>query len=102
VLAAPVLDRTLESWVEVRASRSPLDEGSRALVPEKLGVLGVEPQPGKPFQAWAGGLAGARPGFAALGLLQIDKDRLPPAVQQALGTKPLHLTATLVNVVEDS
>ena len=101
-VAAPVLNRTVDSWVEVRASSAPLDEGSRALVPEKLHVLGVEPQPGKPFQVWAGGLGGARPGFATLGLVQLDKNRLPPPVQQALGPKPFHLSATLVSVIEDA
>ena len=101
-LAAPVLDRDINTWVEVRASSVALDDGSRALVPEKLNALGIEPQPGKPLQTWAGGLGGSRPGFAMLTLLQLDKDRLPPAVQQALGEKPFQLTATLVNVVEEA
>lgn len=100
-LAAPLLDRDLQSWIEVRSSSAALDEGSRALVPERLGALGIEPQAGKPFQSWAGGLAGGRPGFATLMLLQLDKEQLPPAMQQALGPKPFHLTATLANVVEE-
>ena len=101
-LAAPLLDRELQSWIEVRSSSAALDEGSRALVPERLGALGIEPQPGKPFQSWAGGLGGSRPGFATLTLLQLDKEQLPPAMQQALGPKPFHLTATLANVVEEA
>jgi hypothetical protein len=101
-LAAPLIDRDINTWVEVRASSAALDDGSRALVPERLSALGVEPQPGKPFQTWAGGLEGARPGFAVLTLLQLDKDRLPSAVQQALGEKPFQLSATLVNVIEEA
>lgn len=101
VLAAPVLERDVNSWVEVRASSAALDDGSRALVPERLQVLGIEPQPGKPLQSWAGGLHGARPGFATLTLMQVDKDRLPAPLRRALGRKPFQLTATLVNVVED-
>lgn len=102
VLAAPVLDREVNSWVEVRASSAALDEGSRALVPERLKVLGIEPQAGKPLQSWAGGLGGPRPGFAMLTLLQLDKERMPAPLQQALGPRPFQLTATLVNVIEDA
>lgn len=101
-LAAPVLDRDVNSWLELRASSAALDEGSLALVPERLGVLGIEPQAGKPLQSWAGGLAGPRPGFAMLTLLQLDKERMPAPLQRALGAKPFQLTATLVNVIEDA
>jgi hypothetical protein len=101
VFAAPVLDRDVNTWVEVRSSSAALDDGSRALVPERLQVLGIEPQPGKPLQTWAGGLGGARPGYAMLTLLQLDKDQLPPPLQQALGEKPFQLTATVVNVIEE-
>lgn len=100
-IAAPLIDRDFNSWVEVRASSAALDEGSRALVPEKLKVLGVEPQPGRPLQSWAGGLPGAKPGFAMLTLLQVDKDRLPAPLKQAMGEKPFQLSATLVNVIEE-
>jgi hypothetical protein len=101
ILASPVIDRDINTWVELRASSAALDEGSRALVPERLSALGVEPQPGKPFQTWAGALGGAKPGFATLALMQLDKDRLPPAMQQALGARPFQLSATVVNVIED-
>jgi hypothetical protein len=96
-----LLDRDLQSWIEVRSSNAALDEGSRALVPERLGALGITPAAGKAFQSWAGGLAGGRAGFATLTLMQLDKEHLPAAMQQALGPKPLHLTATLANVVEE-
>lgn len=101
-IAAPLLDRDLTSWIELRSSSAPLDEGSRALVPERLGSLGINPVAGRPVQSWAGGLPGARPGFATLTLMQLDKEQLPAPLQQALGPKPFHLTATLVNVVEEA
>lgn len=101
-LAAPMLDRDINTWLEVRASSAAFDDGSRALVPERLAALGIEPQKDKPLQTWAGGLGGARPGYAMLTLLQLDKERLPPQVRSALGEKPFQLTATLVNVVEET
>jgi hypothetical protein len=90
----------LNSWLEVRSTNAALDEGSRALVPERLDALGIRPESGKPVQSWAGGLGGMRPGFAMLTLLQLDKERLPPRARRALGARPLHLTAMLANVVE--
>jgi hypothetical protein len=93
--------RRLNTWLEVRSSSAALDDGSRALVPERLGALGIQPQSGKPLQTWAGALGGARPAFAVLTLMQFDKERLPRRMQRALGDKPLHLTATLANVVEE-
>ena len=101
-LAAPVLDRDINSWVEVRASSAALDEGSRALVPERLKALGIAPQLGKPLQTWAGGLDGPKPGYAMLTLMQLDKERMPAPLRQALGAKPFQLTATVVNVIEDA
>jgi hypothetical protein len=79
--------RALRSWFEVRSSRDPLDEGSAALVPERLDRLGIRPDPGKAVQTWAGAVEGPRPGFAVLTLVQLDRDRL-------------HLAATLASVVE--
>lgn len=96
------LRRDFKSWVEVRASNVALDDGSVALVPERLKVLGIEPQRGKPVQTWAGGLGGRHPGYAMLTLLQLDKERLPAPVRSALGSRPFQLTATVVNVVEDA
>ena len=101
-LATPVLDRDLQSWLEVRSSSAALDEGSRALVPERLERLGIEPDPRKPIQTWAGGLGGARAGFATLTLMQVDKEHLPPALQEALGPRPLHITATMASVIEET
>lgn len=94
--------RALRSWLDVRGSTAALDEGSRALVPERLGALGISPASGKPVQTWAGALAGPHPAFAILTLLQLDKERLPAPLRQALGPRPLHLTATLASVVEQA
>lgn len=94
--------RDMHSWVELRSSTAALDDGSRALVPERLAALGITPAAGKPVQTWAGALGGARPAFAMLTLMQFDKERLPLRLQRALGPRPLHLTATLANVVEDA
>jgi hypothetical protein len=79
--------RALRSWLEVRSSHDPLDEGSGALVPERLDRLGIRPVAGKPVQTWAGAVDGPRPGFAVLTLVQVDRERL-------------HLAATLASVVE--
>jgi hypothetical protein len=81
--------RALRSWFEVRSSRDPLDEGSAALVPERLDRLGVRPDPGQPVQTWAGAVEGPRPGFAVLTLVQVNRERL-------------HLAATLASVVEET
>jgi hypothetical protein len=81
--------RALRSWLEVRSSTAPLDEGSHALVPERLDALGIKPVAGKALQSWAGAVPGPRPGFAVLSLVQLDKGRV-------------HLTATLANVVEQT
>lgn len=81
--------RALRSWLDVRSSSDPLDEGSGALVPERLDTLGIRPEAGKPVQAWAGALEGPRPGFAVLTLVRLDRERL-------------HLAATLASVVEDA
>lgn len=96
-----VLRRDLNSWVEVRASNAALDEGSRALVPERLEALGIAPQADKPVQTWAGALQGARPGFAMLTLLQLEKSGLPKLLRRLLGSRPFQLSATVANVVEE-
>jgi hypothetical protein len=102
VLAAPVIDRDINTWLEVRASSAALDDGSRALVPEKLDKLGIAPTAGRPLQTWAGGLPGPRAGFAMLTLMQLDKAQLPPALQEALGPQPFQLTATLASSIEEA
>lgn len=94
--------RALRTWIDIRGSTAALDEGSGALVPERLATLGVVPQRGQPVQTWAGAVEGPRPGFAVLTLMQVEKERLPPPLRRALGRTPLHLAATLAGVVEAS
>lgn len=101
-LAAPLLDRDITTWIDLRASDAALDEGSRALVPERLHALGIEPRAGQPVQSWAGQLGGPRPGYAMLTLLQLDKNQLSPALQKQLGPKPFQLAAAIASVVEEA
>lgn len=100
--AAPLLDRDVSTWVELRATDAELDEGSRALVPEQLERLGLEVQAGRPLQSWAGAVAAPKPGFAMLTLLQFDKDRLPPRMRRVLGARPFHVAGAVVNVIEEA
>jgi hypothetical protein len=81
--------RALRSFFELRGSTAPLDEGSHALVPERLDALGIEPVAGRKLQTWAGAVPGPRPGFAVLSLVQLDKG-------------PVHVAATVANVVEQT
>lgn len=92
--------REVRSWLDVRGSTAALDDGCGALVPERLGSLGIAPDASKPVQSWAGAVEGPHPGFAMLTLLQLDKARLPAALRRALGGQPFHLTATAASVVE--
>ncbi|MBI3171714.1 MAG: hypothetical protein HYZ32_03865 [Hydrocarboniphaga effusa] len=101
-LAAPLLDRDISTWIELRASDAALDEGSRALVPERLHALGIELRAGQPVQTWAGQLGGSKPGYATLTLLQLDKSQLPPVLQKQLGPKPFQLAAAVASVVEEA
>lgn len=100
--AAPLLDRDVSTWVELRATDADLDEGSRALVPEQLERLGLEVQAGRPLQSWAGAVAAPKPGFAMLTLLQLDKDQLPPRMRRLLGARPFHVAGAVVNVIEEA
>ena len=102
LLAAPLLNRDISTWLELRSSDAALDEGSKALVPERLSVLGIKPRPDRQVQSWAGELGGARPGYAMLTLLQLDKNQLPPSLQKSLGPKPFQLAATIASVIEDT
>ncbi|HUS24590.1 MAG TPA: hypothetical protein VM369_06550 [Candidatus Binatia bacterium] len=100
-LASPVLDRTVSTWIEVQASSAPLDEGARALLPDRLRDLGISPDPKKPVQTWTGALPGPKPGLAALTLARLDQDDLPEPLRRALGDEPFHFTAAIASVVEE-
>lgn len=101
-LAAPFIGRDFNTWIEVQTSTMPLDEGSRALLPERLQALGIDPRSDRTVESWAGALPGPRPGFAALTLLKFDKAQLPRELQETLGEEPFQLTAAVVNVVEEA
>lgn len=105
--AGPLLRHDIDSWVEIRASTADLVDGARALLPEReqLKALGIEPAMGSAdaplAQTWAGATPGARPGYAQVSLLQVDKRHLPASVAALLGGRPFQLVAAVVNVAED-
>lgn len=101
-LAAPLLDRELNTWVEMQTSTAPLDAGARALLPTQLARLGIEPKNDQAVQAWAGELRGAKPGFAQMTLLQLDQRHIPPNLQRVFADRPFQLSAAIVNVIEDA
>lgn len=93
----------LQQWFELRASREPLDEGSRALLPEQLPRLGFSPTPDRTLQTWAGAMPPTRerptPSFGLLGLLLFDQRRLPRFLQERL-KKPFAITAAGASVFD--
>lgn len=101
-LAQPLLQHDFNTWIEMQASTASLDKGSGALLPqsEKLAALGIRPQrrDGPMAETWAGEAPG---GFAQVSLLQLDKQHLPPQLVGALGDKPFHFAAAIVNTVEE-
>ncbi len=101
-LAAPFLDRDLNTWIEMQTSTAPLDAGARALLPTQLARLGIEPKNDQPVQAWAGELRGAKPGFAQMTLLQLDQRHIPPNLTQVFADRPFQLCAAIVNVIEEA
>jgi hypothetical protein len=108
-LAEPLLRHDFNSWIELRASTADLADGAGALLPERarLKALGIEPKLSDAThdapltQSWASSHAGARPGFAQVSLVQIDKRHLPPALAALLGARPFQMAAALINVVEE-
>lgn len=101
-LAAPLLDRDLNTWVEMQTSTAALDAGAKALLPTQLARLGIEPKNDQAVQAWAGELRGAKPGFAQMTLLQLDQRHIPPNLQQVFADRPFQLSAAIVNVIEEA
>ncbi len=108
-MAEPLLRHDFNSWIELRASTADLAGGAGALLPEtdRLKALGIEPKLSDPksdaplAQSWAGSAMGARPGFAQVSLVQVDKRHLPPALAALLGASPFQMAAALINVVEE-
>lgn len=93
----------LNQWFELRASREPLDEGSRALLPDQLPRLGFSPAPDRAVQLWSGALPPTAqrraPSFGFLGLLQFDQRRLPAFLQRRL-KKPIAISAASASVLD--
>lgn len=93
----------MQQWFELRASREPLDEGSRALLPEQLPRLGFSPSPDRTLQTWAGAMPPTPqrpvPSFGFLGLLLMDQRRLPTFLQRRL-KKPFAVSVAGASVVD--
>lgn len=102
-IAAPLLKHDFNTWIEMQTSTASLDDGAHALLPqsEKLTALGIAPSR-KPDGPIAESWSGQSPhGFAQVSILQMDKRHLPPQVTVLLKGKPFHMTATIVNTVEE-
>lgn len=102
-IAAPLLKHDFNTWIEMQTSTASLDDGAHALLPQsdKLTALGIAPsrKPDGPVaESWSGQ---SNNGFAQVSILQMDKRHLPPQVVSLLQGKPFHMTATIVNTVEE-
>jgi hypothetical protein len=102
----PYLERRFESWIDLQASTSPLDQGSTALLPEAMRALGLGRSPrmrpaGEPqIETWAGHCEGERPGFAQMTVMQFSEPDQPVAKRRA-NRQPLHLAASVATFYED-
>lgn len=99
---APLLDRRVRTWVDVRSSDRPLAAGARELMPERLrefcGAELARAPAGLPrVGIWTAALDGPRRGMASLTLLQVDGDALPGGA----AARPFALHASVATVVED-
>lgn len=102
-IAAPLLKHDFNTWIEMQTSTASLDDGAHALLPQsdKLTALGIAPSrrtDGPVAESWSGQ---SNNGFAQVSILQMDKRHLPPQVASLLEGKPFHMTATIVNTVEE-
>jgi hypothetical protein len=102
-LAAPLLKHDFNTWIEMQTSTASLDDGAHALLPQndKLTALGIVParkKDGPIAESWSGQ---AGKGFAQVSIVQMDKRHLPPRLSALLQGKPFHMTATIVNTVEE-
>lgn len=103
LLAEPLLQHDLNTWVEVHASTAALEDGARGLLPQsaRLAELGMKPRrergEGPVAETWMGE---AGQGFAQVTLLEMEKKHLPPQLQSALGAAPFQFAAAVVNTLE--
>lgn len=99
---APLLNRRVRGWVDVRAAELPLAAGARDLMPAGLRELCGGDLPRAPagqprLGTWFTPLAGARRGTAQLTVLQLDSDDLPADYRG----RPFALHASLATVLEE-
>lgn len=102
-LAEPLLKHDFNTWVEMQTSTASLNDGAHALLPQsdKLTALGITPSrrsDAPVMESWSG-QAGS--GFAQVSMMQMDKRHLPPSLAALLDGKPFHMTATVINTVEE-
>lgn len=101
-IAAPLLKHDFNTWIDMQTSTASLDDGAHALLPQsdKLTAMGIAPRKGDGpvAESWSGQ---SPTGFAQVSILQMDKRHLPPQVASLLQGKPFHMTATIVNTVEE-
>lgn len=98
---APLLQRRLQTWIDIQASSAPLAAGADALIPEKLrGLMRNLPRPvaGAPrIAGWMGDIDGPHPGVAQFTCLQMDQTDLPPELRG----KPFNLSASVASTLVD-
>lgn len=101
-LAAPLMKRDFNNWIEVTASTASLDRGAHDLMPrsDKLDAMGIRPahHSGPHMESWSGLTAR---GNAQVSTLQLDKNSLPKNLRKKLGDQPFNLAAMIVSTVEE-
>lgn len=102
-LAEPLLKHDFNTWVEMQTSTASLNDGAHALLPQsdKLTAMGITPSrraDAPVVESWSGQ---AGNGFAQVSMLQLDKRHLPEQLVGLLQGKPFHMTATVINTVEE-
>jgi hypothetical protein len=101
----PYLERRFESWVDIQAATTPLDQGAQALVPDSMQVLGLGRSPVMRLgdegqvETWVGRCTGEHPGMAQVTLLQFSEPRATK--RKSRDRKPLHLAASVATFYED-
>jgi hypothetical protein len=103
----PFLERRFETWLDLRASTRPLDQGARALVPERVQELGLGHTPllrtdTEPHvESWAGRCEGERPGVAQVTLLQFNEGAPRGGKRKRKPRRPIHVAASVATFYED-
>jgi hypothetical protein len=99
----PYLERRFESWVDIQAATTPLDQGAQALVSDSVHRLGLSGAPvlrlgdeGQ-VETWIGRCTGEEPGVAQVTLLQFSEGRTLGRAPR----KPLHMAASVATFYQD-